>query len=45
MDGDSISEESLDSVKQSVTVPNVSLEGDPSPEPVYFIIQRLNISE
>jgi hypothetical protein len=27
------------------TVPDVSLEGDPRPELVYFIVQRLNISD
>ena len=44
MDRDSISQESHDSVKEYVTVPDVSLEGDPHPELVYFIVQRLNIS-
>ena len=38
-------DESYDSVKQSVTVPDVSLEGDPRPGLVYFIGQRLNISK
>jgi hypothetical protein len=46
MDGDSISRESHVSVKQEyVTIPDVSREGDPQPELVYFITQRINISE
>jgi hypothetical protein len=45
VDGDSISGERNDSVKEYDTVPDVSLEGDPHPELIYFIVQRLNISE
>ena len=45
VDGDSVSGESNDSVKEYDTVPDVSLEGDPRPELIYFIVQRLNISE
>ena len=45
MDGDNISGERHDYVKQYVTVPDVSLEGDPFPELIYFIIQGLNVNE
>jgi hypothetical protein len=45
MDRDSISGESHVSETEYVTVPDVSLEGDPHPELVYFIVQGLNISE
>jgi hypothetical protein len=45
MDGDSISRETCLRETVYVTIPYVSLEANPHPELVYFIIQRLNIAE